>query len=556
MEKKDKKHIKLLLILTAIFVIGLFVWTRHKYKLAEKKIPEVVAKKSNGLYKIDYDDINIDEVGGNLHVKNIRLSVDSVVYNELKAKGKAPPVILNLLIPLLQITGIKTPKALLNKEIEGKKILIDSPSIEIWLRQFMQDTTGYSPDKDIYSQILGQFKNIKIDSLIVTRGSLSVRNQSGKLSFRGDNVSLILSDLLMDSLHRSDESRILFSKNLDLLCNQIVLHSKDRKYQFLFDHLEFISQINRFNIGSVRIIPQLSEQEFAESFKYQKDRYHFIFDNVSLRNIKREALWRKQIEADSLIIGQSSFRIYRDISRPHDSISRVGKYPQQLMTDLPLPLHISIILFPHSFIEYKEKNGKSDSSGKVQFTNVSASIKNATNMHSEIAVNNICRLDFRAKFLDESPVKARLDMYLRDKKGRFSIEGVLDSMHGVELNKLIEPMALARIDKGQIDHLNFHLNGTDSQANGKLLFLYHDLQIALLKKTDEKQLKKKGLPSLAANIMIKNSNPPDVSGSGKHHSNDPARWANVHYDRDIHRSLFHLIWKSIFTGVKQTVGMK
>src|SRR5262249_25602615 len=154
------------------------------------------------------------------------------------------------------------------------------------------------------------------------------------------------------------------SKNLDLLCSQIVLHSKDKKYEYQFDRLEFISQINRFNVGTIRILPQLGENEFAESFKYQKDRYHFVFENLSLLHISRAAFWRKELEADTLVIGQSSFRIYRDISRPHDSLSRVGKYPQQLLTDLSFPIHIGTVLFSHSFIEYKEKNGKSDSSGK------------------------------------------------------------------------------------------------------------------------------------------------------------------------------------------------
>ncbi|HEX4851391.1 MAG TPA: hypothetical protein VFV08_11320, partial [Puia sp.] len=413
------------------------------------------------------------------------------------------------------------------------------------MNQFLKDTSGYNPGRDIYSQILGQFKEIKIDSVYLTRASLTVRNQSGKLRFRGDNVSLLMSDLLMDSLHRYDDSRILFSKNLDFLCKQLVLHSKDKKYEYQFDRLEFISQINRFNIGEIRILPQLGEKEFAESFKYQKDRYQFIFKNFSLLHINRAALWRKHLEADTLKIGQSSFKIYRDISKPHDSLTRVGKYPQQLLTDLPFPLYIETVLFPHSFIEYKEKNGKSDSSGKVQFNDVSASLKNVTNIRSKIARDKICRLDFHANFLDHGPINARLDMYLGDKNGRFTIDGVLDSMHGQDLNKITEPMALARIDKGEIDHLNFHLNGNDSQSNGKLLFLYHDLQISLLKKTEGNNFKKKGIPSLAANIVIKNSNPPNVSPSGKHRSkNDPPRWENVHYDRDLHRSIFNLIWKS------------
>jgi hypothetical protein len=90
--------------------------------------------------------------------------------------------------------------------------------------------------------------------------------------------------------------------------------------------------------------------------------------------------------------------------------------------------------------------------------------------------------------------------------------------------------------------LQFHLNATNTHAKGKLTLLYNDLSIRLLKKDDDKnKYKTKVLPTLAAGLVVKDSNP----------SNGKTRIGDVNYDRDIHRSIFQLMWKALFTGIKE-----
>jgi len=58
-------------------------------------------------------------------------------------------------------------------------------------------------------------------------------------------------------------------------------------------------------------------------------------------------------------------------------------------------------------------------------------------------------------------------------------------------------------------------------------------------------MKKRGFASLAANLAVKNSNP---ASSG-------LRKATPQYQRNIYKSFFNLVWKAIFTGMKETVGL-
>ena len=64
-------------------------------------------------------------------------------------------------------------------------------------------------------------------------------------------------------------------------------------------------------------------------------------------------------------------------------------------------------------------------------------------------------------------------------------------------------------------------------------------------KKEKGQLDKKSLASFFANLVIKNSN----------RAEDP-RTEEAHFQRILNKSFFNLIWKTLFTGIKQSVGMK
>lgn len=51
---------------------------------------------------------------------------------------------------------------------------------------------------------------------------------------------------------------------------------------------------------------------------------------------------------------------------------------------------------------------------------------------------------------------------------------------------------------------------------------------------------------MAANILVKNANPVNQETSSVY----------AQYERDKYRSVFHLTWKTLFKGLKETAGIK
>jgi hypothetical protein len=96
--------------------------------------------------------------------------------------------------------------------------------------------------------------------------------------------------------------------------------------------------------------------------------------------------------------------------------------------------------------------------------------------------------------------------------------------------------------------VHFDFSANQYQAKGSVTLLYDDLSVKILSLDEiSGRHKNKGLASLVANLLVlNNNNTKDTS---------VMRTAQVVYKRDPGKSVFNMMWKSMFTGIKQIVGM-
>jgi hypothetical protein len=511
-----------------------------------KKVEKVMMTASKGLYQLNYNHLVIDEALGDLSADDLQMIPDTAVYRSLVEKKTDPDNLFYIRIPRLMITGVKTPRALLNKEISAHIIKIENA--EIVIRQVRADKNKKSNfvryfDSKMYRQLLGKLNSITADSVVVENASLLITGEdSADVIAKASGLSLRFAGIAIDSASQNDSLRILFSKDLSFHFSHLDIPFKDKVYTVSVSGLDFNSHTNSVSSDEIRLKPRLSETAFARFYKFAKDRADLLIGRMHIRNLNRMAFLHQELIADTLEMDGCAFHIFRNKSLPHDSVDRTHDYPQEALMRMPIPVLIKRVLVKDSYIEYKEKNDISDSSGKVAFFHTDAQLDNVTNMMKYIGQSNQMRLNFRASFLNESPFSAIIVMRLNDRQGHFQLNARLGPLNALSLNPLLKPMALAELKKGKISGLQFHLNATNTQAKGKLILLYEDLSIKLLKKDDDKnKYKTKLLPTLAAAFVVKDANP----------SNGKTRIGDINYNRDIHRSMFQLMWKALFTGIKE-----
>jgi len=550
--KKSSKIGLLILSIVVILVIGgIWHWNTHKKGLIKEEIVKTVNKKSNGLYTIEYGNLELNEATGNLSISNVSITYDSTKMQKLLDDKNAPARIFKITADSIVVTGVKTPKALLDKEVVASTLFFAHPTIEIINTKQENDSLNNIPHKEIYEQLLGNLKLIKIDSIKLQNASLIVRNiKAKKHSLDMPNFDITMGQVLVDSISANDKSRLLFAETLTASSKKISWDSKDGLYQYQIKELQLNSSINEASIDSFFLQPNYSEEAFMKQYETQVDRYHFNLYNIQIKALQFADLINNKFIAGQVTMNNSSFKIYHDLNMPPNTKSKVGNYPQQALMKIQLPIFIQKLSVSNSFVEYKEKNAKTKMDGKVQFYNADATVNNVTNMKEKIKGNNKLIVDMKTDFLDKIPFTAKWTMYLMNPEGKFNIIGNMQAFDATVLNKVTEPMGPAKIESGNIKSIKFDLTGTNHAMDGNISILYDDLKVSLLKKDGDEEddkLKKKKIASIAANFFIKNSNPQ----KGKE-----VRVTPVHYERDATRSIFSLIWKSIFTGAKDNIGLK
>jgi hypothetical protein len=302
-------------------------------------------------------------------------------------------------------------------------------------------------------------------------------------------------------------------------------------------------------VRSFDIQPLLGEDAFVRSLPAQDDRFDFSFRGIIIRKLDFYKALEEDIVADSILIESSTFKIYRDLNIPRDKKNRVGTYPSQILMKLPVPFEVKRLVLQNSFVEYKERSLLTKNTGKVQFYSVYATISNLTNKKQRIAEDNTMNININTRFLNKAPFSVSWIFYLGNPNGRFDVKGTLGSINAKDVNPLTEPLGPARMEDGVVKGLNFDFAGNDYSINGNVKLLYDDLKLALLEKDKgSKEWDKKTLSSFAANLFIKNSNPRD--------EDEAPLVKNITLERNTNHSIFYLIWKAIFKGVKETMGIK
>lgn len=541
------KKLIFLLVLVLLIATGLVYYKKWRNDFLHKKVPELVFLESDSLYRITYDAVDIDEVDGEIMIKNLQLIPDSTYKNP--TDSTLPRNLLRVTVPEVYITGVQTDAAVIDKEVIASKIKLTSPVVTMFNnRRSAKDnnnSTDNTPTTDkIYKILLRGLQKIKVDTIIITDADYHICQwPNGDTVFSGSKINAQLHHINISDSTSTDTSRVLFAEKASLDVSDIVIRSNRGLYQYSFNDIKLLSGERSFAVKKLHITPLLGEAAFVKAAKWQTDRLDFDLYNLLFKQVNVQEILNGNLIANELVIKNAQFKIFRDKSYPNKQDNKVGHYPHQELLKIPVQVALKKVIVQSGHIEYKEKNPQTAKSGVVIFDDVSASLLNVTNMKD---YSGIMTVNFNSRFLSKVPLSATLQFYMKNKSGKFTVHGSMKTTDATIFNPLSKPMALVEINSGTIQSLDFNLICDDYKAKGIIQLLYNDLKVKILKQEElgEANYKSKKIFSFLANTLIPDANP---------QKNKPVRIVTVNHTRDPHRSMFNLIWKAIFEGAQKTV---
>ncbi len=526
---------------------AIFFWNARKKSLIKQQLNKTITRKSNGLYNLSYRQFELDEVAGNLSVSDIHLEFDSVRYAQLTQEGNEPSLLFRIYIPQLHITGVETPRALLDKEMVGSEVEIQSPVVELIYTGKGKDSTADLPPDSLYQAILGNMNLVKLASLSIKNVTLVTRKwKSSDTALQVQGLNMVLGDILIDSNSGADQSRFLFARKMELSANLARWEDAKKIYRYQLDSFSCNIEKKEMEARHFHIRPKLEEEDFMNKVGVQIDRYDIRFSDIRLMGWNIPLITRQQIIADSLSVSKAIVKVYKDHHQPRDHINRVGSFPHQALQRLRYRVIIPALTVQDAFIEYKQNTPKTGRKGKVQFYQTTLHVSNITNDSLRIRSNPFCIARAKTSFMNLTPLEAVFKFNLARTNGSYEVQASLGKINATELNSITEPLAAARIESGTVRSAQIHLSGSDYAGFASIQLQYENLKVAVLGKDEEKgTLDKKGLVSFAANMIIKNDNP------GK---DGILRIGKGKFERDINRGYFNLLWKSLYVAIADCMG--
>ncbi len=506
-----------------------------------------INKIISGIFTTKLEKLWLEPIG-----KNLRISLDGIDYSTNSKK---------ISIKNLSIAQKKTDKTKNQYQLKVPEINLNSFNIDLAYTKnqyYFEQIALSKPEITFYKNIAdsSRFNPYTVDLYpyfedfadIFSTRQLNLENASFNFhtkekTFSQSGVDLNLSGFKVD---KNKNHRFLSSDQFAFSFNNVTRYDRKKLYKFLFDRIGFSSADNQFVISGIHLEPQYSKERFAQIVGHQIDYFEGGLQEIRFEKMDLQRWFEKQeLVGKRLQFNGLKLDVYRDKRIDFNEKQRPAM-PQDLIRNFDLKFYFDSLELNDANISYTEQIEESPEAGRVDFKNVNARLKPFTNIHYLTGNSGKTQLDVTGNFMDGPAITAQVIFDMNSPLNAFELQGSIDSCQMSIVNPMTKPAALMEINTGTLEKFEFHFTGNNEQAKGKLKFAYDDLNISILEIKNGFTRKSKFSSFMANNLLIKSKNPrskillPD----------------DISYQRDPSRSILNFWWKSIFSGVKNTFGIK
>ena len=445
--------------------------------------------------------------------------------------------------PEISFSDFDLDDALNKNRFNFEAIDILNPSVEIHInKNTEQDTIEFLQTLDLYPYVEPYLDQIKVNNLNLINAAVNF-NWLQKELF-DNKINLGFKNILI--AENQPPANFLNSEEFEISTAGLKIQSKDGLYEFAADSLLYNSAQHRAILTNIEINPLIEKGAFPIIKGFQTDVINGHIDFAEMQEID-EKRWLEDnvLDAALLKIGPARLNIFRNKRYPFNQAQR-PPWPQDLIKGINQPFVFDSVCFVPSQIIYSELTTISDEPGVVEFQNLSFNGGKISNIPEVLQRNNILAIDAQTELYGEALLDARFRFDMTSPHYFHTVKGSLQPMELNAINNMLEKSAPMKIEEGNLQHFEFELELNAQNSDGKLFMRYDNLKIAVLN-FDGNQRQKARLASFWANKMILNSSYP---------KGDESEPVVIYYERDKKRSIINFWWKSLYSGVKEALGIE
>ncbi|GGE57300.1 hypothetical protein EV200_103223 [Pedobacter psychrotolerans] len=521
--------------------------------LLTEQIKTLLYKSTDSLYTISFSNVSTNVLTGSATLQNVKITADTIRFKELIRLKRAPNNLYTVTLKKLVVKHFHPITLYRQKKLQIEEVIFDKPEVLMMNRQFdFNENRPPRPIKSPYSFISKNLEEFRIDAIRFQDASFKYINKNvNKLNvFAIDDLNITLTDLLVDSTSADDPTRFYLLKDVIINLNDYQYTTPNKLYNIKLSKLDFRASTGKLRVNKFELEPRYDEMKFAEIAGHATDRFHIQMSDILMNGIDLPVYISKQeLRTKEMGITNGFISVFNNGStQKQEGEIKKGRFPHQLLQKLAPPVLIQKIKLKDVNISYTLYNDESKQRGRISFEHTSGIFKNVTNLPKIKAINPKMEVSLNTYLLGQASLDLNFRFDLNSPKGYFEYKGILHNFNARILNQITKPLGLVRINRGIVDKLQFDFKADNTGAQGKVDFYYYDLSVALMRNDPSKDhLVTRGLISILANALIINSENPN--------RHNQFISSDVNYKKPDSSSFFSLIWRSLYTGIKNSIGI-
>lgn len=309
-----KKVVNILLVIAIVAIaVAIVWWLLSKKEMIASYIHGNISDKTSGLYSIQYDSSTINELTGTIGFYNVSLQTVKARKAFQESTEQLPGLLFFIDVKEVSASGVDMGSLVQGSNISAKKILLNHPVIQI-----IQTGSSYSAPLDaedslaLYQRILGNFQEIRADSIEVQNGLVIVSDKAGHDLVTLKNINISLQHFIVDEQHSYNNIISYFIKNVIMTVDTI--SEADT------------SGSNRMNITNVRydaIAKTLSVHQ-VQTYKKEISLPVIELNDISISNLNTDAfIFNKAIKAGSINCKGGVVTIYKKRAQKNNAADSI-----------------------------------------------------------------------------------------------------------------------------------------------------------------------------------------------------------------------------------------
>ncbi|QOD61716.1 hypothetical protein H9I45_04500 [Polaribacter haliotis] len=497
--KSFYKKFLVVISIIAIILFGLNFYAKNKI---DKVIQQKIAEKG-----FEYSgDISVNVLFGNVDIKNIELSKDS-----LKLKSDE-----------ISVNDFSYYSFLVNDKISIGEVEVSSSSIE---GKLLKKASKKTSKKDTVQH---KKEEIFIKSIALNKLNVSVIDEDLH-PIKISNINLEIKDF---DLSKDGNKKLPFSYD-NIFVEIDNFYKKTSEVQAI-KFKTFKLENDDIVIDSLQIVPLKSRKSYIYHVDYEKELLDLVVKQIKVSDFKIEEEPSLSFTVNHILVDNVFFDLYLN-GAVLESSKKIKYLYSKNLRDLPFNIDVKSLDIKNSKLIYEEQTKKNHKPGILVFDELNAQIKNINNNESK--KEKLTVVDIKTKFMDSSPLKIKWTFNINNKNDDFRISGSLFNVNSKNMSSFILPAFNVKMD-GYINEMFFDFEGNNSVSNGKLNLDFKNFSIKIL---DEQKKKKKFL-SWLANLFVK-----DTSKHGM------VKTKVEKLERDKTKSFWNYFWKNIEKGLQKSL---